>query len=420
MAQSFLKFIFSVLVLAQFSWGYSYVDNRNLYPLGEKELFMANTGIAMTQSSGSAFYNPAGLATIEANKLSLSSNTYFTAKSDFSSLQTIDDKKMPFSTSGSQSIPSSLISTWKGEKLTTAFSIFVPHQMKVQESALFSSNNYEAIQMTRSQSFQVLMAGGSVAGKLNDSWRLGASCFYTSYQTSQQFDLAVAPRDPNALRPVVANTFFNADISGLLCHLGAQTDYNDFVTLGFTIKSPLMITSKKGTASKFVIDVNGNSQADGAKNVETQFEIPSEIGAGIKLNLADRFKFFGDVNYQMSGVYKDGNLLSEKFEHKGTMRFNGGLQFKISQKNDLLAGFSYNPTSLKAPKAEPQENFFVGTLGIQTQSENSILGIGLFIAQSYGEMEVSNYDVNFQELGTYKSDVKTAISGILLSSGFSF
>ncbi len=409
------------LFFSQYAHAYSYIDNRGLYPLGEKEIFMSNTGIALTESSGSVFYNPAGLATVTAAKLSLSSNTYFSSKTQFKSIQTLDGKDMPFTSTGTQSIPSSLISAWKGDSINLAFGIFVPHQLKSQDSALYTTDNYDAIQMTRSQSFQVLMAGGSIAGKVNDSLALGVSCFYTTFQTSQQFDLSGAPTAGSGLKPVIASSYFNSDISGGICHFGAQKSLSDHILLGFVIKSPLITTSKKGTSSQFIQEPNqGIFKFDGPKEVDTEFAIPGELSTGIKLEASDRLTFYSDLNYQMDASYKDGNLISSKFEHAATLRYSAGVQFKISDKNEILAGFSYNPSTLKAPKAEAQENFFVGTFGFQSQNANSVFGLGLFIAQSYGSLEVSKLNSSFQELGTYNSDVKTSITGLLISSGFAF
>ncbi len=416
-----MRWLGFILFFSQFTHGYSYIDNRGLYPLGEKEIFMSNTGIALTGSSGSVFYNPAGLATITATKLSLSSNTYFSSKTQFKSIQTLDGKDMPFTSTGNQSIPSSLISAWKGDSINLAFGIFVPHQLKSQDSALYSTDNYNAIQMTRSQSFQVLMAGGSIAGKINDSLALGLSCFYTTFQTSQQFDLSGAPTTSSGLKPVVASSYFNSEISGGICHLGAQKSVSDHILLGFVVKSPMVTTSKKGTSSQFIQEPNqGLFKFDGPKEVDTEFAIPAELSTGIKLEASDRLIFYTDLNYQMDASYKDGNLISSKYEHAATLRFSSGVQFKISDTNEILAGISYNPSTLKLPKAETQENFFIGTLGFQTQNANSVFGLGLFIAQSYGSLEVSKLNSSFQELGTYNSEVKSSIAGLLISSGFAF
>lgn len=397
------------------------MDNRNLFPLGEKEMFMANTGIALTGSSGGAFYNPAALATIETTKLSLSSNTYFASKTQYSSIQNLDDRSFPFTTTGSQSIPSSLVSAWKGEKVTTAFSIFVPHQLKVQDGQLYSTVNYDAVQITRSQSFQILMAGGSVASKLSNTIRLGGTCFYTSYQTSQQFDFSAAPSAASGLKPAFASSFFGTEISGLMCHAGIQHEIDPILSWGATIKTPLITTGKKGTSAQFVQEpTQGKFKSEGPMPVDTQIEIPPEISGGIQFSFSDRLKVYGDLNIQLSAKYRDGNLLGDEFEHKPTSRINVGVLFRASDNYDLMGGFAINPSSLKTPEAESHENYFIGTFGVQSKSENSVLGLGVFVAQSYGEMTSTKLDSQFQETGAYKSDVKTSAVGLLISSGFYF
>jgi long-subunit fatty acid transport protein len=414
-------FLILILFVSLNSFGYSYIDNRNLFPLGEKEMFMANSGVALTQSSGNVFYNPAGLADLGSAKLSLSSNTYFNSKTEYKSIQTLDDQNIPFSTSGTQSIPSTLVSAWKGENLAWAFSILVPHQLKVQDSTIYSSNSYEAIQITRSQSFQILMVGGTIAGTVANSFRLGASCFLTTYQSSQQFDFVATPRSSTTLKPAVVSNYFNSDLMGSLCHLGVQHDASDLLSWGLTLKSPLFVSSKKGTGTQFIQEPTaGVFKTDGPKSVEANFEMPAEVSAGIKWNLNDRFKVYTDANYQMAAEYFDGNLIATKYEHIGTLRVNGGLQIKVSEKNELLAGVSYNPSSIKSSAIEAQENYFVGSIGFQSVSENSVLGIGVFLADSIGETTNTKLDAAFQEIETYKSSMKTSVSGVLVSSGFSF
>ncbi|MBL7545275.1 MAG: outer membrane protein transport protein [Bdellovibrionaceae bacterium] len=413
--------IFVILLLCLNCFGYSYIDNRNLFPLGEKEMFMANTGVALTESSGNVFYNPAGLALTQATKLSLSSNSYFNSKTEYKSIQILDDTNFPFSTSGSQSIPSTLVSAWKGEKMAWAFSILVPHQLKIQDAALYKTANYETVQVARVQSFQILMIGGTWAGALSATTRLGGSCFYTTYQTNQQFDFSATPKDSSALKPAVINSFFNSEISGGICHVGLQHDVTELLHWGMTVKTPLLTSSKKGTSSQFIQEpTQGAFKAEGPKEITPQVEIPGELSAGIKLNVSERLKLYSDINYQLEASYNDGNQLSEKFEHAATFRYSGGVQFKISPKNDLLAGFAYNPSSLKKPESEAFENYFVGSLGVQSQTENSVLGVGVFIAQSYGEIVNSKLNTSFQETETFKSEVRTAVTGFLISSGFSF
>lgn len=416
------KIIFSFnIFFACVSLAFSASDNRGLFPIGEKEMYMSNTGIALTESSGSVYYNPAGLATITATKLSLSSNTYSTEKKEYESLQTLDGQNFPFSMTSSQSIPSSLISAWKGDRVNFAFGIFVPLQLKSQDAALFTTPSYDAIQFTRSQSFQVLMAGGSLAGQVNENLAVGLSCFYTTHQKAVQIDISAAPKTTTALKPAIAYTFFNYEISGAICQAGIQHAISENVLWGLVVKSPLIKMSKHGSSARFAQNpIKGEFAGEGPKDVDPQTEIPGEVGVGVKLDLSERLKFYSDVNYQAASTYYDDVFLSVKYEHVGTVRASGGVQFKISNKNDILAGFAYNPSSLKDGKTDAQENYFVGTFGIQTQTESSVFGLGIYVAQSYGKGDVTNYNAQFQELNTYSSNVKTSLSGLLISSGFSF
>jgi hypothetical protein len=265
------------------------------------------------------------------------------------------------------------------------------------------------------------MAGGSVAGKISDTFRIGGTCFYTSYQTSQQFDFSAAPSEESGLKPAFASSFFGTEISGLICHVGIQHEIDPVLSWGATIKTPLVTTGKKGTSAQFIQEPSqGKFKSEGPVSVDTQIEIPPEISSGIQFSFADRLKVYGDLNIQLGAKYRDGNMLGNEFEHKLTPRINVGVLFKVSDRYDLMGGFAINPSTLKSPEAESRENYFVGTYGVQSKSENSVLGLGVFLAQSYGEMTSTKLDSQFQETGTYKSDVKTSAVGLLISSGFYF
>jgi len=62
----------SILLILAFAQGSLaiYEENRDLYPLGEKEALMANTGIAASGSTGSVYFNPAGLVSVQKNRIS--------------------------------------------------------------------------------------------------------------------------------------------------------------------------------------------------------------------------------------------------------------------------------------------------------------------------------------------------------------
>jgi long-subunit fatty acid transport protein len=105
------------------AWAFSYTDNRGLLPIGEVESFMANTGAALSGSTGAVYYNPAGLASIDRHHISLSANSYLSTRSEVNPIQTIDGVDMNFSTKGLQAIPTSFVSTGQHEQWRYAFSV---------------------------------------------------------------------------------------------------------------------------------------------------------------------------------------------------------------------------------------------------------------------------------------------------------
>ena len=158
-------FLFFAAVFVALTPAQAYIENPNLFPLGEQEALMANTGVALAGSSGAVFYNPAGLATLEKPKFSMSANSYLITKTDFTPFDNIDSTNVNFSTSGSQAIPSSLVSVHKWDTWTVAFSLLVPQQTKNQDIDDFETKSYK-VQLTQSIQTQFLLFGLSAGAHL--------------------------------------------------------------------------------------------------------------------------------------------------------------------------------------------------------------------------------------------------------------
>ncbi len=206
------------LLMPAISEAYSYIDNRGLLPIGDVEAYMANTGVALSGSTGAVYYNPAGLASLTKNHLSISANSYLSTRTNLNPVETIDGTDMNFHVEGLQTIPTSFISTGHLNEFHYAFSILVPHQIKVQDSQAFSTPHYPNLQYSRTNFFQLLMIGPSIAIRYMDAYDIGLGCFYTVYSTTQSS--LITGNTNGGTKALALGDYFDASVSGLMCNAG--------------------------------------------------------------------------------------------------------------------------------------------------------------------------------------------------------
>lgn len=401
------------------AYGSNYTDNRGLMPVGDVESFMANTGIALSGSTGAVFFNPAGLAGFTSNQISLSANAYTKRESEFKPLLTIDNTDLDFSASGIQAIPHSFITTWRTKALTFALSIIVPHQLKDEDVVSFSSPAYPVMQVARTNYFQLLMGGASAAARFANSYDIGVGCFYTMYQTSQL--VFVSGNTNGAPNAAVSSLFYQADVAGILCNGGIQKQLSEGLRVGLSAQFPFMPLTKSGKASAFVQEpVNGVSVSEGPKSVPADYRIPLDIGLGFELRLASFWYLYLDVNHQFGERYRTGTLYEDEVHVQSTTRFNSGFRLRFSKNFQILAGAAYNPSSVASDSNGFRENFVVGTLGAHWLSGNSSFGLGFVGARSTGSGNVPVYSAEFAQIGRKSTSLRNEFYGVLVSSAYVF
>ncbi len=408
----------SLIVSVKFAQADSFTDNRLLFPIGEVEAFMANTGVALSGSTGAVIFNPAGLGGFKNNRISLSGNAYMKVESEIVPLQTMDGTDLNFSTSGIQAIPHSFVSTWRTSPWTLAFSIMVPYQIKLEDAVLYSSPIYPSIQLSRTNYFQLLMGGGSLAVNLTRETDVGLGCLYTMYQTSQMVSFAGNTNGtPNAF---VSNSFFRAEIAGVLCNAGMQSQLTDKLRVGLSVQLPMIPLKKTGVSSTFVRHPSGVTQSEGPKPVDGEYKIPLDVGVGLEYRFSSVVHLYLDVSHQAEERFRSGDLLEAEIVNKATTRYNGGLRLKFSEGFQVFAGAAYNPSALVGSDDNVAEDYVVATMGFNWVKGNSSFGMGVMGARSSGSRKAPIYDASIEPIGTKESSLRSDIFGILLSSGYIF
>jgi long-subunit fatty acid transport protein len=411
--------ILALLLVTEKSWGVSYSDNRGLFPIGEVESFMANTGVALSGSTGAVYYNPAGLASLEQNHISLSANLYMNIHSEQTPIETIDGVDLDYSTSGLQSIPDAFVSVGKWNDWHYAFSVLIPEQIQTQSTVLFTTPSYPTIQLSGTNSIQLLMVGFSAARRTEYDYDLGFGCFYSMYQTTQ--DQSFTGEPASATKAAVIYSYYNAQVNGVLCNLGMQKQATPDLRWGFTARLPLTPTSKQGTATQFVQDpTSGNSQSTGPESVNADYQIPADFSLGFEYRLSDSLKTYLDISYQLASSYNTGDIGAADLSNHAVARASLGVDYKMYDTFHLYAGAGYNPSSVNADEDNAAEDFMIGTLGGRWINGNSNMGLGVLYAKSNGHKIGHIYNAALQDLGTEPASVNTTAVGLMVNSGYVF
>jgi hypothetical protein len=414
--------LFSIVVLAlspSISLAFSYIDNRGLLPIGDTEALMANTGVALSSSTGAVYYNPAGLASLTQNHLSISANSYLSTQSDLNPIQTFDGTNMNFHAEGLQTIPTTFVSTGQFGDYHYAFSILVPHQIKVQDSTAYSSVHYPSIQFSRTNSFQLLMAGPSAATRILNTYDVGVGCFYTMYTTTQETTFTANTN--GAINAAIQGDYFDATVNGLMCNAGAQVRLTDAWRAGLTVRSPFMMISNKATSTLFVQNpTTGKSATVGPQVVSADYKIPVDVSFGLEYKAAVDLTMYGDVSCQFGTTQNSGDLNASDIVTNATARSSLGGRYAINTSFDLFAGFAYNPSSVSISIDNVGENYLEGTVGTRWSSGNTNLSLGAMYAHSTGSKPTAVMDFQFNKVGEGSASVETRAFGVLLSSGYIF
>lgn len=373
---------------------------------------MANTGVAYQGSTGSAFFNPAGLASLRERKFSLTGNTYMHYRTVATPLLVVDGTDLDFSAEGTQIVPSSLVSTWTKGPWTFAFGVYVPEMLRTSFVQGFSTPNLE-MELARTVDSQLLLVGLSAGATLEQEIDFGAGCFAGQYQVTQTLSFTGQPKAGSGItNAIVSNQYLVLDTKALLCQAGVQRGQEEDLRWGAVLRLPSLQVSGNGKYSQFVQDSTGQRTVSGIQSKSARSPIPMDLSLGLAKNLGQKILFLVDVSYQFPDEFEIIADFSGKIKSKGVARSSAGVEYGYSQALKIRAGLGYNPTGLELLKDyDNRENYTVVTVGGQYTDGASTTGLGLYYAKSQGESQLSS---------TRSGGLSTTVTAVMLNSGFVF
>jgi hypothetical protein len=393
--------------------GHAYYENPNIYPLGEKEAFMANTGVALSGSSGAVFFNPAGLAGVQNSKVSLSANSYLSIKTSFSPLDVVDNSDINLDANSLVAVPSSVVSVQKLENWTLAFSVLVPEQTQLNSMTTHETTNFNT-QIIMNVRSQLLLFGLSGATKHANGYDYGTGCFIATLNGTSDRSVVAEPKPATGLpQSGIASDSYTVQVTGLVCNAGFQTNYTDNLRVGANLRLPFIQTSGSGKLFSYSQSAAGGAATNsGIQSISVDYQIPMDLAFGASYKLTEAVQLYADASYQFPLDYKSSSLAATNIKSDGTLRWNAGASYMQNEALKFYGGFALNPgTASIQNTGDINEDFTVFTLGTEWVNKIATTGVGLMMANSTGESELSTGN---------KGSVKTNVFGVLLSAGFSF
>lgn len=392
---------------------FAYYENPNIYPLGEKEAFMANTGVALSGSTGATFFNPAGLAGIQNSKVSLSANSYLSIKTSFSPLDVIDNSNFNLDANSLVAVPSSVVSAQKIENWTVAFSVLVPEQTQLNSMTTHESTNFNT-QVILNVRSQLLLLGLSGATKHVSGHDYGAGCFIATLNGTSDRSVVAEPKPASGFtQSGIASDSYTVQVAGLVCNAGLQTNYTENLRLGANLRLPFVQTS--GSAKLFSYSqsaAGGAATNNGIQTISIDYQLPMDLAFGAAYKLTDFLHLYADASYQFPLDYKSSSLATTNVKSNGTFRWNTGASYQQSETLKFYGGIALNPGTVELQSTgDIKEDFTVFTAGTEWVNNIATTGLGVMMANSTGTGKLSTGS---------NGSVKTNVFGILLSAGFSF
>lgn len=402
--------LYFTLILTTLS-AQSYIQNRSLFPLGEREASMANSGAALSGSSGAPYFNPAGLAAIQDTRFSISGNSYFQYTKEYSPLVETDNSSLNFKSTQLQAIPSTVVSTTKWNDAVYAVSILIPEQFKSGDIVNFETPNYN-IQVTNQSQSELLMVGLSRGMKINEKLDAGVGCFWSQYTSTQSTAVVADPKAGSGVTVTgISTNYITMDVKGVLCNVGFQIQKSSEYRWGVSLNLPMYRLSGEGHRYQFTQSASGK-QNTGVQKQSTRYEIPMEMRAGLLWNPKAAIQILADLTFQSAVRFKPLEDYDSEIKSEEVWRYHLGMIYSSNDRNHFLAGYAYNPSSIKlSAVGDEKEDFQVFTLGYELLDKSLSRSISLFRGNSTGQMRLDQ-----DKTGGLKSEM----TGIFISARFSY
>ena len=364
------------------------VYNPQFMPLGERQAFMGNTGTGDASDSGAVYYNPAGLADLGRDKVSVNGSAYLNYQIKYANLETVNGALVPYEASGLNTIPSTFVTTLRHWGFNFALSVLVPESISVENrSAIRGGGGVGAMdgQLVQSSSINDLRVGFTIARKITDHFNLGITLALNDHTEAQVLSIIV--HVPSATNTVsIATRSIALTSYALVPTLGAKWVATDWLSVGARVQLPTVQFS--GSANTFsstdstVAGTVSNTDREDRPNGDATYKLPLDSTLGVAFTPASWFELLADVSFQTGVDYThvQNSVWTNRILTDATLRYNLGVQFNLSTAWSVLAGGYYNPSAIHSLNddhiGDTQLDYWGASLGAIWSVEHVQTGLG--------------------------------------------
>jgi hypothetical protein len=392
--------------------------NPNLIPLGETESFLGNAGVGRATDTGAVYYNPAGLAELDAGRVSVSGAVYLAFAEHYDSFVYLDNTNVPFDASGFVTIPSSYVATRRLGDWVGALSVLVPQSLELDGRLPFTTPN-TSDNILYSATASELWIGLSLAHMIVDRLYLGVTVFGIDHSGVTTLGLDV---QNSQLATAFASSIARTDYTNLSLLTTVGLSYLATDWLRFGVRAQSTNVQVYGNADAY--QVTHTTPVTGAPQTQTidvkgpaNYTIPFDFSVGAAVMPADWLTVLADVSVQLGTSYTEfpdgGPTYSNYVSLDTTPRFNAGAELRPVKEVPIRVGFFYNPSAEgldRSVDGYSKEDYLGVTAGVGINDEHVKTSIGGFYTWSNGEATNGGVTAALNSHG----------EGVLLTTAYSF
>lgn len=394
------------------------------YLVGSRSVGLGGAFAAISDDPSGIFYNPAGIVDARHTSVQLSTNLYGFEVSDslFAAVGRVADLDTAFT--DLNIIPASasfttIIEADADGRPTSSYGlgVFVPAYRSVNVVSLTEIpearelGGCTQVSYQRSTLDRTFLAGGSLAHRIDDTWRFGISGIlaYRSLRDREETSCFTGLGDE---QPSFATAESNLDlgVASLLFSAGLKADLGGGFSLGLTVTTPSItafdfadVRVRRGNADaetgrtefllRELLDLRANSRFGTQVRLGAAYAVPRRV------TLAWDVTFHAPVKYRLFAVpaeeqdVRQALTLVSEVERRMVLNTNLGAEYLLTRSISIAGGLFTNFSS--APRIPgdigdvftqdylPFINSFGGTLVAGFFSEYTLTRVGVMM--SYGE-----------------------------------
>lgn len=386
-------------------------QNGQVIPLGERQAYLANTGVGDASDTGAVYFNPAGLGFIDRDKVSVTGSVYMSYATRSDAAFRLDDTDVGYKAKGFMTIPMTFVIAKKLGDVRVAFSTLVPESLSTENQQSFATPNTtgKILQYYRESE---LWVGLTAAYPITSRLSLGVSVFGIQHSQSSLVSLLIDfPSDTTEF--VTGSTRSQWSTFGLSAVLGVAYRPTDDIGVGLRVQTP--IAQLLGSAETYQA---ARSPAEPAKTEDIEgthakYQLPLDLTLGGSFKLLPTLEMLVDVSLRLGVTYDSipASALDDHVATRPTPRASIGGEWKPVPALPVRAGFFYSPSAERDRPGATRENYCGVTAGVAYITEHVETGVGAFYIWATGTQRSDD---------NVTAHVSTRAIGALLTTAYVF